>query len=322
MEDDMAEGCLWCKKFRIDMALCASNRFFVHFAMLCFVVFGTLCMPLPGQTGTLYDSAYYQGFVTADRGTSLVDKRYVIYAERGVDIEDGIMWEHLQHGIAIYCHTTASGLTLMSDWYWEGDTQAWVYSGTTIFRITADSIVYLGKYDGETGIAYAFEKGLAIPRLLEQHRAVVFKPTVTISGVRYDLTFSYRIDSTGLVVSTDYQPSGQNLTGCIQAQSTESAPQYMRMNDFICCPGAGVIIQSHTAHEDGDANVLPFGDTRISYRSKVTDWGTGTPGGVNNFFTSSGVSEAQIEAAVEALSLPTQTMGPSSGNVAVIPLLE
>jgi|GEM_PF-2372010 len=318
----MTDVSLQCKKCRINMDLCATNRFIIHYLMLCFVVLGMLCTPFSGQAATQYDMAYYQGFVTADRGTSLVDKRYVIYAERGVDIEDGIMWEHLQHGIAMYYHTTASGLTLMSDWYWEGDASAWVYSGTTIFRITADSIVYLGKYDGETGIAYTFEKGLAIPRLLEQHRAVVFKPTVTISGARYDLTFSYRIDSTGLVVSTDYQPSGQNLTGCIQAQSTESAPQGMRMNDFICCPGAGVIIQSHAAHEDGDANVLPFGDTSISYRSKVTDWGTGTPSGVNNFFTSSGVSEAQIESAVEALTMPTQTMGPSSGNVAVIPLAE
>jgi hypothetical protein len=210
----------------------------------------------------------------------------------------------------------------MSDWYWEGDTSAWVYSGTTIFRITADSIIYLGKYDGETGIAYTFEKGLAIPRLLEQHRAVVFKPTVTISGARYDLTFSYRLDTTGLVVTTDYQPSGQNLTGCLQAQSTESAPQAMRMNDFICCPGAGVVIQSHAARDDEDTNVLPFGDTFISYRSKVTDWGTGTPSGVNNFFTSSGVSEAQIESAVEALTMPAQTMGPSFGNVTVIPLME
>jgi hypothetical protein len=290
--------------------------------MLLSVAIAIVCTTVPGYAGASYDIAYYQGFVTADRGNALVDKRYVIYAERGVDIEDGIMWEHLQHGIAIYYHTTASGLTLMSDWYWEGDTSSWVYSGTTIFRITPTSVVYLGKYDGDTGIAYAFEKGMAIPRLLGQNQAVVFKPQVTISGTRYDLTFSYRIDTTGLVVTSAYQPSGQNLTGCIQAQSSESAPQALRMNDFICCPGTGPIIQSHAARDDTDTNVLPFGDTFISYRSKVTDWGTGTPSGVNDFFTSSGVTEAQIESAVEAMTLPTQTLGPSSGVTAVIPLVE
>lgn len=298
------------------------NALLARIFMLLAVAMAIVCTPVSGYAGASYDIAYYQGFVTADRGNALVDKRYVIYAERGVDIEDGIMWEHLQHGIAIYYHTTASGLTLMSDWYWEGDTSSWVYSGTTIFRITPTSVVYLGKYDGETGIGYAFEKGLAIPRLLEQNRAVAFRPRVTIAGARYDLTFSYRIDSTGLVVTTAYQPSGQNLTGCLQAQSTESAPQFMRMNDFICCPGTGPIIQSHAAHEDGDTNVLPFGDTFISYRSKVTDWGTGTPSGVNDFFTSSGVSEAQIEAAVGAMTLPTQTMSPSDGGVVLVPLLE
>jgi len=150
-----------------------------------FVFLFLLFVPVCAQATTI-DFPYYQGWVTADGGTTVNDGYWVqmnAFGHQNPPSGGDGYWHNDTNGDAHAIRLLDNGAITKIHWWYNGDGGTWVLSDAELFRVNANTCTYYGIYDFEEGQAYLFDNAVRFPRKWSEGQTCSFNATINTGAI-------------------------------------------------------------------------------------------------------------------------------------------
>ncbi len=258
-----------------------------------------LCLCSQGASCETVDTAWLNGFVTADKGSIVNDGWWVTrtLSVMSVDGEARTSDGHAASEVVHYMkvdHPTAGALVVKSFFMKEWSAGYTDEIDSYIYKVTDEYVYSYGHYDVEDSENELFTKARRWPRYFNVDTSYTIDDGGSVT--------SQMIHSSPITIPTSALPVSPDLSGCYRTQYSSMGPGEGNSMVTIQGPGKGELL-GYDCDFDYTSNPYPTGIEDVFWYTSVTAWqGNGVlPSDVSSYL-------ASIRSIITSLTLPTSVV--------------